>query len=124
MQWRPSLIPPQQQKHPHESEGEFIPHTHTHKSKMQFQLRLLVHSHLQMRIISDIIEGMRFLHSASPPIIHRDLKSPNILLGHENAPVIAKLSDFATSVQLSIISGRSVDNRAIFLFILSTFIHL
>ena len=28
----------------------------------------------------DIANGMKFLHSAAPPILHRDLKSPNILL--------------------------------------------
>ena len=28
----------------------------------------------------DIARGMAFLHGASPPIVHRDLKSPNVLL--------------------------------------------
>jgi len=35
---------------------------------------------LRLRIARDIAEGMRFLHSATPPIIHRDLKSPNVLV--------------------------------------------
>jgi serine/threonine protein kinase len=35
---------------------------------------------LRLRIARDIAEGMKFLHSATPPIIHRDLKSPNVLV--------------------------------------------
>ncbi len=31
----------------------------------------------------DIARGMRFLHSFQPPIVHRDLKSPNVLLHKE-----------------------------------------
>ena len=33
-----------------------------------------------MDVLLDIAHGMLFLHTAMPPIIHRDLKSPNILL--------------------------------------------
>uniref|UniRef100_W8AXP7 Mitogen-activated protein kinase kinase kinase n=1 Tax=Ceratitis capitata TaxID=7213 RepID=W8AXP7_CERCA len=39
-----------------------------------------------------IAHGMQYLHSHK--IIHRDLKSPNILIGHEE---IVKISDFGTS---------------------------
>ncbi len=27
-----------------------------------------------------VVQGMLYLHSCSPPIIHRDLKSPNLLV--------------------------------------------
>ena len=35
---------------------------------------------LQLSFSLDISKGMNFLHSATPEIIHRDLKSPNILV--------------------------------------------
>ena len=45
-----------------------------------------------------IVKGMNYLHSFNPPIIHRDLKSLNILLSEEitgpNDFVSVKISDF------------------------------
>jgi serine/threonine protein kinase len=35
---------------------------------------------MRIRISLDIALGMRFLHALTPPLIHRDLKSPNILV--------------------------------------------
>ena len=48
----------------------------------------------RIQIAADIAEGMAFLHSRRPPIIHRDLKSPNVLLDNENR---AKIADFGLS---------------------------
>ncbi|KAJ3693734.1 hypothetical protein LUZ60_009214 [Juncus effusus] len=46
----------------------------------------------RMRIISNAAEGLEYLHDkASPPVIFRDFKPSNILLGHN---YFAKLSDF------------------------------
>mgnify|MGYP005995055357 CR=1 FL=1 len=36
---------------------------------------------LRIRISLDIANGMRYLQNISPPIMHRDLRSPNILVG-------------------------------------------
>ena len=33
-----------------------------------------------MPIVRDISQGLRFLHSAYPPVVHGDLKSKNILI--------------------------------------------
>jgi serine/threonine protein kinase len=35
---------------------------------------------LMLKIAKDIAKGCAFLHSANPPVIHRDLKSPNVLV--------------------------------------------
>jgi len=55
-----------------------------------------------MKISLDIACGMRHLHEASPPLVHKDLKSPNILLVsfHPKAPVMAKVADFGLSSRL------------------------
>ena len=46
---------------------------------------------------------MEFLHSQSPPIAHRDLRSPNICLVSldPNAEVNAKILDFGVATQIA-----------------------
>ena len=34
----------------------------------------------RLRLAADVCKGMHYLHSCKPPIIHRDLKSPNLLV--------------------------------------------
>jgi len=55
---------------------------------------------LRLKIANDIAKGCAFLHSTSPPILHRDLKSPNILLVDlsPSASVVAKVCDFGVSI--------------------------
>lgn len=76
---------------------------------------------------------MKFLHTTTPPILHRDLKSPNILLcrispdeadqeipynnldflvpSHVPSPETAKVADFGLSLQAhGPITQRVVDN--------------
>eukprot|EP01133_Synstelium_polycarpum_P007241 gene7241-8418_t len=66
-----------------------------------------------LKIAKDIASGMAFLHNISPPLVHRDLKSPNILLAtHPTEPfIVAKVSDFGLSrtVVQSFVS-KVVDN--------------
>ncbi|ETL97882.1 TKL protein kinase [Phytophthora nicotianae] len=48
----------------------------------------------KFNIAIDVIEALVYLHSFSPPLVHRDLKSKNVLLSSD---MEAKLSDFGTS---------------------------
>jgi len=54
---------------------------------------------LRLLMALDVAKGMLALHSHSPPILHRDLRSPNIFLAttDEDAPVRAKVADFGLS---------------------------
>jgi len=63
----------------------------------------------------DIAKGMQYLHSTTPPIIHRDLKSPNILLSADpnSKYLVAKIADFGLSRGLiwsNHYEGKVVDN--------------
>ena len=44
-----------------------------------------------MSIVRDIAQGLRFLHTANPPVVHKDLKSKNVLI---DSQFRAKVSDF------------------------------
>jgi serine/threonine protein kinase len=64
---------------------------------------------LRMRIAEDIALGMLYLHSLTPPIVHRDLRSPNVFIMsfEENAPVAAKVADFGLAQRLTLSTGLS-----------------
>jgi len=49
---------------------------------------------LSLRLLTDTASGMAYLHSCSPRVVHRDLKSSNILLGSDYA---VKIADFGLS---------------------------
>ena len=57
---------------------------------------------------------MAFLHGISPPLLHRDLKSPNVLIvdHSDGSPVIAKVADFGLSSRMFVdqLQGRPVEN--------------
>ncbi|XP_066325070.1 probable receptor-like protein kinase At1g80640 [Miscanthus floridulus] len=56
--------------------------------------------HIRMKIALDTARGLEYLHEhCNPPVIHRDLKSSNILLDSDFS---AKISDFG----LAVISGN------------------
>ncbi|XP_071724968.1 probable receptor-like protein kinase At1g80640 [Rutidosis leptorrhynchoides] len=52
--------------------------------------------HIRMKIAVDVARGLEFLHeNCNPPVVHRDIKSSNILL---DSNFNAKLSDFSLAV--------------------------
>lgn len=61
--------------------------------------------YFRVRVAIDVAAGMEFLHSVRPPVLHGDLKSPNVLLARVSAELdedfdenpVAKVADFGTS---------------------------
>lgn len=52
----------------------------------------------KLRFMLDAAKGMEYLHSTSPPIMHRDLKSANLLVTER---WVVKVADFGTAKLLS-----------------------
>eukprot|EP00850_Spirogloea_muscicola_P002891 SM000011S19069 [mRNA] locus=s11:735548:742476:+ [translate_table: standard] len=48
----------------------------------------------RLRMALDVAKGMNYLHSSNPPIVHRDLKSPNLLVDKN---WVVKVCDFGLS---------------------------
>eukprot|EP00005_Dracoamoeba_jomungandri_P014137 CAMPEP_0174277974 /NCGR_PEP_ID=MMETSP0439-20130205/61221_1 /TAXON_ID=0 /ORGANISM="Stereomyxa ramosa, Strain Chinc5" /LENGTH=1598 /DNA_ID=CAMNT_0015370339 /DNA_START=1040 /DNA_END=5837 /DNA_ORIENTATION=- len=67
---------------------------------------------LRMKVIVDIAKGVEFMHSLSPQIIHRDLKTLNVLMTSldPSKRIVAKVADFGTCVASTSFIGRVVDN--------------
>jgi serine/threonine protein kinase len=58
--------------------------------------------------------GMRFLHHGlSPPLLHRDLKSPNVMIASldAQASVVAKVTDFGLSLHLHVDELRAKESK-------------
>jgi len=63
---------------------------------------------VRLSIADDVAKAMDFLHSLVPPVVHRDLKSPNILMTtDEEGQLRAKVSDFGLSRSLSFQFGTN-----------------
>eukprot|EP01105_Mastigella_eilhardi_P001278 TRINITY_DN1156_c0_g1_i1.p1 TRINITY_DN1156_c0_g1~~TRINITY_DN1156_c0_g1_i1.p1 ORF type:complete len:2213 (+),score=546.42 TRINITY_DN1156_c0_g1_i1:78-6716(+) len=67
---------------------------------------------VKLKIALDVACAMEFLHGTTPPQLHRDLKSPNILLCglSETDKVVAKVADFGLAGLQHSISTRAVEN--------------
>jgi len=68
------------------------------------------------KIATDVSCGMEYLHSLQPPIIHRDLKSLNLLLQDEvlsedDVPQV-KISDFGLARMMDLSGGRCMTKCA------------
>ena len=67
------------------SSDEADPETLYRHSRLKEWNRQLTSSlELRLKVAVDVAKGMRHLHSLSPPIIHRDLRSPNIFVRTRN----------------------------------------
>lgn len=53
---------------------------------------------LSSRYMHNLLEGLEYLHTRDPPVLHRDIKGANILVGMDRT---AKLSDFGCSKRSS-----------------------
>ena len=51
----------------------------------------------QLRIALEAARGLQYLHTQAKPILHRDIKSMNVLLEIKNKELHAKLTDFGLS---------------------------
>ena len=51
----------------------------------------------QILFIKEAVEGVYHLHSQDPPVVHRDLKTENLLLKVEHGKLVLKLGDFGTA---------------------------
>ncbi|KAI3455263.1 hypothetical protein Pfo_011926 [Paulownia fortunei] len=82
-------------------EARFLVYEMMENGSLEFHLhgpshRLTLTWHLRMKIALDVARGLEYLHErCNPPVIHRDIKSSNILL---DSNFNAKLSDFGLAV--------------------------
>ncbi len=54
-----------------------------------------------VEIMCQICRGLALAHGAKPPIIHRDIKPNNILVGYETNGLRARVSDFGLAKQVN-----------------------
>eukprot|EP01104_Vermistella_antarctica_P020132 TRINITY_DN840_c0_g1_i1.p1 TRINITY_DN840_c0_g1~~TRINITY_DN840_c0_g1_i1.p1 ORF type:complete len:1486 (-),score=419.48 TRINITY_DN840_c0_g1_i1:95-4552(-) len=64
---------------------------------------------MRLRIALDVAKGMEKMHSFRPPVMHRDLRSPNVLLSSldVSAPIVAKIADFGLARMSSTLLTRA-----------------
>ena len=51
-------------------------------------------------VLEGLLDGIEYLHTRSPPIIHCDIKPDNILIKMDNQKWVAKLADFGLVTEL------------------------
>jgi serine/threonine protein kinase len=56
-----------------------------------------IDAELKHKFITDIVDGLAYLHTGSPPILHQDLKSLNLLV---DSDYTIKISDFGIAKEL------------------------
>ena len=61
----------------------------------------------RMSILHDVAEGLSYLHSRNPPVIHRDLSPNNILLKHYSSFPFAKIADLGVAKVINVEDTKS-----------------
>ena len=57
----------------------------------------IIPNHIKNSILLDVSLGLLYLHTQTPPILHRDLTANNVLLTSDVTPITAKITDFGVS---------------------------
>ena len=100
--------------HPHSLVMEYAEHGDLSKfllSEKSENMKLME----KYKIVSDISSALEVLHQFEPKIIHRDLKSLNVLITSVN-PLVCKLGDFETACFVNeFASGRSIIDNPIWM---------
>ena len=60
----------------------------------------------KLSILHDVSFGLSYLHNRSPPVIHRDLSSNNVLLS-KGDPLVAKISDLGMAKMVRVDSKQT-----------------
>ena len=74
--------------------------TYAEKPNISFKRR--------MSILDDVVEGLSYLHSRNPPVIHRDLSPNNILLKHLPLFPLAKIADLGVAKIVNVDERSSI----------------
>ena len=61
----------------------------------------------RMSILYDVAEGLSYLHSRNPPVIHRDLSPNNVLLKHLPLLPVAKIADLGVAKIVNVDDTKS-----------------
>ena len=61
----------------------------------------------RMSVLHDVAEGLSYLHSHNPPVIHRDLSPNNVLLKHLPLLPIAKIGDLGVAKIINVDDTKS-----------------
>merc|ERR1712166_1057919 len=62
---------------------------------------------MQLSMALDIVRGMAYLHTQQPILLHRDLKSPNLLLDLRDSEFFVKITDFGLAREKSELAGAT-----------------
>jgi serine/threonine protein kinase len=63
----------------------------------------------KLAICMDVADGMHYLHTRSPPIIHRDLKSHNIFITESpSGHLVAKIGDWGSARAIALTGAKSM----------------